>query len=93
MDAGGNIIEWFGAASDVTARKRAELELGEGEPAAWARRTCAWSRLIAAKSEFLAVLSHELRKPARTDSAAASDVLDHTPPTSGADPEAPGRTR
>jgi signal transduction histidine kinase/DNA-binding response OmpR family regulator len=32
-DADGNIVEWFGAASDVTERKRAEQQLREGEEA------------------------------------------------------------
>jgi PAS domain S-box-containing protein len=31
LDAGGDIVEWFGAASDVTARKQAEQALRESE--------------------------------------------------------------
>lgn len=47
-DAGGEIIEWFGAGTDVTERKRAEEEIRES-----GRR----------KDEFLAMLGHELRNP------------------------------
>ena len=48
LDTNGEIVEWFGAASDVTERKDAENDLREAD-----RR----------KTEFLAVLSHELRNP------------------------------
>ncbi|WP_437895333.1 chemotaxis protein CheB [Sorangium sp. So ce124] len=54
-DASGEIVEWFGAASDVTERKRAGLALEEAN-----------ARLIEAdrrKNEFLGMLSHELRNP------------------------------
>jgi signal transduction histidine kinase/ActR/RegA family two-component response regulator len=44
----GAIVEWLGAALDVTARKRAEEGLREAD-----RR----------KNEFLATLAHELRNP------------------------------
>ena len=44
----GNIVEWFGAARDVTVRRSAEEALREGD-----RR----------KNEFLATLAHELRNP------------------------------
>jgi signal transduction histidine kinase len=44
----GEIAEWLGAASDITARKEAETTLREAD-----RR----------KDEFLATLSHELRNP------------------------------
>jgi signal transduction histidine kinase/ActR/RegA family two-component response regulator len=55
LDAAGNITEWFGAASDVTARKNAEeaLRASEEELRAAGRR----------KDEFLAMLAHELRNP------------------------------
>ena len=55
LDAAGNITEWFGAASDVTARKRAEeaLRASEEELREADRR----------KDEFLAMLAHELRNP------------------------------
>jgi PAS domain S-box-containing protein len=55
FDAAGQLMEWFGAASDVTARKDAERALRESE-----------SRLIEAdrmKDRFLATLAHELRNP------------------------------
>ncbi|MBE9109232.1 PAS domain S-box protein [Nodosilinea sp. LEGE 07298] len=51
----GDILEWFGAASDISDRKRAELDL-QHTNAELARAT----RL---KDEFLANMSHELRTP------------------------------
>lgn len=48
LDAHGRIVEWFGAAKDVTERKRTEQELRESD-----RR----------KDELIAVLAHELRNP------------------------------
>ncbi|SAK44627.1 PAS/PAC sensor hybrid histidine kinase [Caballeronia calidae] len=55
FDSAGQLTEWFGAASDVTARKDAERALRESE-----------ARLIEAdrmKDRFLATLAHELRNP------------------------------
>ena len=52
---GGDVIEWLGAASDITDRKRAEESLRASE-----------ERLREAdrrKDEFLAMLAHELRNP------------------------------
>jgi signal transduction histidine kinase len=48
LGSDGEIVEWLGAASDITARKEAETALREAD-----RR----------KDEFLATLSHELRNP------------------------------
>jgi signal transduction histidine kinase len=48
LGSDGEIVEWLGAASDITARKEAESALREAD-----RR----------KDEFLATLSHELRNP------------------------------
>lgn len=48
LDDHGEIIEWFGAAVDVTERKSSEQQLREAD-----RR----------KDEFLAMLGHELRNP------------------------------
>jgi PAS domain S-box-containing protein len=48
LDEDGQVVEWFGAASDITARKQAEESLLEAN-----RR----------KDAFLATLGHELRNP------------------------------
>ncbi|MGZ5202834.1 MAG: hybrid sensor histidine kinase/response regulator [Telluria sp.] len=55
----GEIVEWIGAASDITERKMAEEKLKE---------------LDRRKDEFLAMLSHELRNPLAPIGAAA-DLL------------------
>ena len=57
LDEHGEIIEWIGAASDITERKQSEIKLQESD-----RR----------KDEFLAMLAHELRNPLAPISAAAS---------------------
>ena len=57
LDEQGEIIEWIGAASDITERKQSEIKLHESD-----RR----------KDEFLAMLAHELRNPLAPISAAAS---------------------
>jgi len=56
-DAGGRVVEWVGAASDITERKAAEEKLRDAD-----RR----------KDEFLAMLAHELRNPLAPISAAAA---------------------
>ena len=48
MDAEGNIIEWFGAASDITRLHQQTVDL---------------MRANRQKNEFLATLSHEPRNP------------------------------
>lgn len=55
FDAEGNIVEWVGLASDITARKNAQLALEQAN----AQLREADER----KNGFLAVLSHELRNP------------------------------
>jgi CheY-like chemotaxis protein len=61
-DADGNVIEWFGAASDVTERKLAEEALRQADQR---------------KTEFLALLGHELRNPLSPIST-ASELLART---------------
>jgi signal transduction histidine kinase/ActR/RegA family two-component response regulator len=56
-NAEGQVVEWIGAASDITERKVAEEKLRESD-----RR----------KDEFLAMLAHELRNPIAPIGAAAA---------------------
>ena len=56
FDGNGLVVEWIGAASDISERKAAEVKLREAD-----RR----------KDEFLAMLAHELRNPIAPISAAA----------------------
>ena len=55
LNAQGEIVEWFGAATDITARKLAQEELKRNEKAL--------READRRKNEFLAMLSHELRNP------------------------------
>lgn len=73
QDARGNIVEWFGAASDVTARKHAELELAEAN-----QRLRETDRR---KTHLLAMLSHELRNPL-APIRTSLDILDRVAPGS-----------
>lgn len=59
LDTRGEIIEWLGSASDISARKLAEEQLQEANQR---------------KDEFLAMLAHELRNPL-APIAAAADLL------------------
>ena len=69
LDETGQVIEWFGTATDTTERRRAE----EGRQALLEREQAARTQAEAAaaeaeragrmKDEFLATLSHELRTP------------------------------
>jgi PAS domain S-box-containing protein len=54
-DQAGNVVRWFGTATEIHEQKLAEAELRDARDAAEAA-----SR---AKSRFLAVISHELRTP------------------------------
>ncbi len=78
MDASGAIVEWFGAARDVTPRKHVELELAEAN-----RRLLEADRR---KNEFLAVLSHELRNPL-APIRSCLDLLDRTSAAPSGDQE------
>ncbi len=55
LDAKGDIVEWFGTASDVTSRKEAEEALS--------RSAIELTEADRRKNEFLAMLAHELRNP------------------------------
>lgn len=56
LDKNGNIIEWIGAATDITQRKELEEKLKNNDRQ---------------KDEFLAMLAHELRNPLAPINAAA----------------------
>jgi signal transduction histidine kinase/ActR/RegA family two-component response regulator len=68
LDNHGEIVEWFGAASDTTQRREAEEALREA-----GRR----------KDEFLAILAHELRNPLAPIRSAVEilKLLDSSDPT------------
>jgi PAS domain S-box-containing protein len=55
LDENENLVAWFGAASDITERKRMELNLIEA--------TAVAEEANRAKSDFLSHMSHELRSP------------------------------
>jgi PAS domain S-box-containing protein len=59
LDAAGEILEWIGMASDITARKAVEEERQQANER---------------KDEFLAMLAHELRNPL-APIASAADML------------------
>ncbi len=83
LDAKGNILEWFGAATDITARKQADEELRQRERAlaeaheALKARTEELREADRRKNEFLALLGHELRNPL-APIATASEALSLT---------------
>ncbi len=83
---GGEIVEWFGMASDITERKLAEAERERllQELRETQTQLCAE---LEAKNCFLAFLSHELRNPSRTASSSSN-----TPRRAASRPSAPGRS-
>ena len=75
-DASGEIVEWFGTTSDITARKLADAEIARAE-----EKLRAEARQ---KDEFLAMLAHELRNPLAPITN-ASELLLHTVKDDGRD--------
>jgi signal transduction histidine kinase len=76
LDTHGEIIEWFGAATDITGRKESErkfAELFEREKEARQEAEAA-TRM---KDHFLAKLSHELRTPLNPVLLIASDSAEN----------------
>jgi signal transduction histidine kinase/CheY-like chemotaxis protein len=61
-DAKGEIVEWFGAASDVTEGKRFEQALQQTNVELEIAKSAA-EKANLAKSDFLSSMSHELRSP------------------------------
>lgn len=73
LGADGDVIEWFGAASDITPRKTAEEAMAEAKKSA--------DQANLAKSKFLAAASHDLRQPIQSmilfAHALAAKLKDH----------------
>jgi signal transduction histidine kinase len=76
LDSDGEVVEWFGAASDVTERRNYEDAMRAARVSAENARAEA-ELANAAKDHFLAVLSHELRTPLAPVLASA-DFLQRT---------------
>jgi signal transduction histidine kinase len=57
LDAKGEIIEWFGAASDITERKRAEAALREQD------QRLRMAEKMAAAGQLAASMAHEINNP------------------------------
>jgi signal transduction histidine kinase len=76
LDDRGEIIEWFGAASDISVRKEAEQKMAELLEREKAARQVA-ETATRMKDHFLATLSHELRTPLNPVLLIASDSVEN----------------
>ena len=65
-DPSGCVVEWYGSGTDIDQRKRAEEEL-RAVAIENAKLAGALQEADRRKDEFLAMLAHELRNPARPD--------------------------
>ena len=79
-DASGEIVEWFGTASDISERKRIQEAL-QHSLASEQRARAEAQRANRMKDEFLTTLSHELRTPLNAILGWSQILTGHGTPT------------